>query len=81
MSPEWPHRCGIRRQSTTWVPDFTEGSGHVAALTAIAQTVHGLPRRINQIAHNALAAAAAGKGREVTDHHVAQALDELNLKA
>ena len=51
------------------------------ALTAIAQTAHGLPRRINQIAHNALAAAAAGKDREVTDHHVAQALDELNLKA
>ena len=52
-----------------------------AAVTAIIQTAHGMPRRINQIAHNALAAAAADREREVTDNHVAQAIDELNLKA
>ena len=51
------------------------------ALAAVAQTAHGLPRRINQIAHNALAAAAADREREVTENHVAQAIDELNLKA
>ena len=51
------------------------------ALAAVAQTAHGLPRRINQIAHNALAAAAADRERDVTENHVAQAIDELNLKA
>ncbi len=50
------------------------------AIAAIVQTARGLPRRVGQIAHDALAAAAAGKDRQVTENHVARAVDELNLK-
>ena len=50
------------------------------AFTAVAQAAHGLPRRVNQIAHNALAAAAVDKARTVTIDHVAQASEELGLR-
>ncbi len=50
------------------------------AVTAIAQASHGLPRRVNQIAHNALAAAAATRARTVTIDHVALASEELGLR-
>ena len=74
IAPYVEHR--LRLAGAPDIPIFGK-----TALAAIAQTAHGLPRRINQIAHNALAAAAADREREVSDHHVAKALDELNLKA
>ena len=66
----------LRLAGAPGIPVFEE-----AAVTAIAQTARGLPRRISRTAHNALAAAAAEKRRDVTAHHVAMALDELNLRA
>ena len=74
IEPYIEHR--LRMAGAPDIPIFGK-----TAVAAIAQTAHGLPRRINQIAHNALAAAAADKAREVTDNHVARAIDELNLKA
>ena len=50
------------------------------AFIAIAQASHGLPRRVNQIAHNALTAAAVDKVRTVTIEHVARASEELGLR-
>ena len=74
VAPYIEHR--LRAAGAPDIPVFGK-----TAVTAITQTAHGLPRRINQIAHNALAAAAADREREVTENHVAQAIDELNLKA
>ena len=73
IAPYIEHR--LRLAGAPDIPIFER-----TALAAIARTAHGLPRRINQIARNALAA-AADRDREVSENHVAQALDELSLKA
>ncbi|PID59903.1 MAG: AAA family ATPase [Gammaproteobacteria bacterium] len=49
-----------------------------AAIEAIHQATHGLPRRINRLAHCALVAAAAGKQHNVSAEHVQQALTETD---
>lgn len=49
-----------------------------AALEAIFQATSGLPRRINRLAHYALAAAAVAKAKSVSAEHVTQALAEVS---
>jgi len=48
-----------------------------AAVEAIFQSSQGLPRKINQLAHHSLVAAAVAKARTVTADHVAAALPEV----
>jgi type II secretory pathway predicted ATPase ExeA len=48
-----------------------------AAIEALFQATHGLPRKINRIAHYALSAAALGKAKQVRVEHLQAALDEL----
>jgi type II secretory pathway predicted ATPase ExeA len=48
-----------------------------AAVEAIFQSTGGLPRKINQLAHNALIAAALGKAKAATPAHVQAALAEV----
>ena len=49
------------------------------AIEAMFQSAQGLPRRVNQIAHLAMVAAAAAKECQITMDHVATAADELRL--
>ena len=49
-----------------------------AALEAIFQATSGLPRRINRLAHYALAAAAVAKAKTASAEHVTQALPEVS---
>jgi type II secretory pathway predicted ATPase ExeA len=48
-----------------------------AAVEAIFQFAQGLPRKINQLAHHSLVAAAAAKAKTVSADHVAAALPEV----
>jgi type II secretory pathway predicted ATPase ExeA len=48
-----------------------------AAIEAIFQATQALPRKVNRLAHYALASAAIAKKRTVTDEHVQAALQEL----
>jgi general secretion pathway protein A len=48
-----------------------------AALEAIFQATHGMPRKVNRLAHYALGAAAIGKKKTVDIEHVQTALDEV----
>ena len=48
-----------------------------AAIEALFQATHGLPRKINRVAHYALSAAALAKLRQVSAEHVQAALDEV----
>jgi type II secretory pathway predicted ATPase ExeA len=48
-----------------------------AAIEALFQATHGLPRKINRIAHSALSAAALGRSKQVHVEHLQAALDEL----
>ncbi len=49
-----------------------------AALEAIFQATSALPRKINQLAHYALFAAAVGKAKTVSADHVTQAMAEVS---
>ena len=48
-----------------------------ASIEAIFQATQALPRKVNRLAHYALASAAIAKKRTVTDEHVQAALQEL----
>jgi len=48
-----------------------------AALEALYQATHGLPRKVNRLAHYALSAAALGKLRQITAEHVQCAAEEV----
>ena len=48
-----------------------------AAVEALFQATHGLPRKINRAAHYALSAAALAKVSQVGIDHVQAALDEV----
>jgi type II secretory pathway predicted ATPase ExeA len=48
-----------------------------AAVEALFQASHGLPRKINLAAHYALSATALAKARQVSIEHVQAALDEV----
>ena len=48
-----------------------------AAQEALYQASHGLPRRINRIAHYALSAAALANSRLVSAEHLHSAVEEL----
>ena len=48
-----------------------------AAVQALYQSTHGMPRKVNRIAHYALSAAALGKARQITAEHVQSAIEEV----
>ena len=48
------------------------------AVEAIFQATHGMPRKVNRLAHYALSAAAIAKTQQVTLDHLQTALDELS---
>lgn len=48
-----------------------------AAVQALAQASHGLPRKVNRIAHYALSAAALAKARLISAEHVNAAVEEV----
>lgn len=56
----------------TSLPLFEPG-----ALEALYQATHGLPRKINRVAHYALSAAALAKARQITAAHVQCAVEEV----
>jgi len=56
----------------TTLPLFEAG-----ALEALYQATHGLPRKVNSIAHYALSAAALAKLRQVSAEHVQCAVEEV----
>ena len=48
-----------------------------SAVQALYQATHGLPRKVNRIAHYALSAAALAKARQITAEHVQSAVEEV----
>jgi general secretion pathway protein A len=48
-----------------------------AAVEALFQASQGLPRKLNQLAHHSLIAAAIAKAKAVCADHVAAALPEV----
>jgi len=48
-----------------------------AAIEALFQATHGLPRKINRVAHYALSAAALAKLRQTSIEHVQAAIEEV----
>ena len=48
-----------------------------AAVHALYQATHGLPRKVNRLAHYALSAAALAKARQISAEHVQSALEEV----
>jgi type II secretory pathway predicted ATPase ExeA len=62
----------LLRRAGTELPLFEP-----AAVEAIFQATKGLPRKINQLAHHGLIAAAVAKARAVTADHIAAALPEV----
>ncbi len=47
-------------------------------IEALFQATHGLPRKVNRLAHYALSAAAIDKAKTVTSEHLHAALEELS---
>ncbi len=47
------------------------------AVEALYQASHGLPRKLNRIAHYALSAAALAKARQISAEHVHSAIEEV----
>lgn len=62
----------LLRRAGTEMPLFEP-----AALESLFQATKGLPRRINQLAHHGLIAAALAKAKCVTADHIAAALPEV----
>jgi general secretion pathway protein A len=62
----------LLRRAGTELPLFEP-----AAVEAIFQAAQGLPRKINQLAHHSLVAAAIAKAKTATADHVAAALPEV----
>jgi len=62
----------LLRRAGTELPLFEP-----ATVEAISQATHGLPRKINLLAHHALIAAALAKQRTVSTDHVQAALAEV----
>jgi type II secretory pathway predicted ATPase ExeA len=60
------------RLAGTSLPLFEPG-----AVQALYQATHGLPRKVNRIAHYALSAAALAKARQISAEHVQSALEEV----
>jgi len=48
-----------------------------AAVHSLYQATHGLPRKVNRIAHYALSAAALAKARQISAEHVQSAVEEV----
>lgn len=49
------------------------------AVEALFQATQGMPRKVNRLAHYALASAALANAHTVTTEHVETALEEVNL--
>lgn len=62
----------LLRRAGTEMPLFEP-----ASLESLFQATKGLPRKINQLAHHSLIAAALAKAKSVTADHVAAALPEV----
>jgi general secretion pathway protein A len=62
----------LLRRAGTELPLFEP-----AAVEAIFQAAQGLPRKINQLAHHSLVAAAVAKAKAASADHVAAALPEV----
>lgn len=60
------------RLAGTTLPLFEPG-----ALEALYQATHGLPRKVNRLAHYALSAAALAKERQITAEHVQCAAEDV----
>ena len=63
---------GSTRTPTARSPLFEPG-----AVEALYQATHGLPRKVNRIAHYALSAAALAKARQIDPEHVHRAVEEV----
>lgn len=48
-----------------------------AAVQALYQATHGLPRKVNRLAHYALSAAALAKARQISAEHIQSAVEEV----
>lgn len=68
-----PYLTHLLRRAGTELPLFEP-----AAVEAIFQATRALPRKINQLAHYALAAAAVAKAKSVSAEHVTAALAEVS---
>ena len=44
---------------------------------ALHQATHGLPRKVNRVAHYALSVAALAKAQQITAEHVQSAIEEV----
>lgn len=64
--------CHMLRRAGTELPLFEP-----AAVEALFQASQGLPRKLNQLAHHSLIAAAIAKANAVSADHVAAALPEV----
>lgn len=63
----------LLRRAGTELPLFEP-----AAIEAVFQSTGGLPRKVNQLAHNTLIAAALAKAKSATPDHVQAALAEVS---
>lgn len=68
-----PYLLHLLRRAGTELPLFEP-----AAIEAIFQATRALPRKVNQLAHYALFAAAVAKAKSVTAEHVTTALEEVS---
>jgi len=68
-----PYLAHLLRRAGTELPLFEP-----AAVEALHQAAHGLPRKINLLAHNTLIAAALQKAKVATADHVHAALSEVS---
>lgn len=68
-----PYLTHLLRRAGTELPLFEP-----AAIEAVFQATRALPRKINQLAHYALAAAAVAKAKSVSAEHVTAALAEVS---
>lgn len=79
------HLQGLSRQE---LPQYLVHRLHLAGcelplfeppvIEALFQATHGLPRKVNRLAHYALSAAAIDKAKTVTSEHLHAALEELS---
>lgn len=78
------HLSGLTREE---LPQYLDHQLHLAGTTvplfepaaveALYQATHGLPRKVNRIAHYALSAAALAKARQISAEHVQCAVQEV----
>jgi type II secretory pathway predicted ATPase ExeA len=80
------HLSGLTREE---LPEYLTHRLHLAgcelplfeaaAVEALFQATHGMPRNINRLAHYALTSAAVAKAKTVTTEHIQTALQEITV--